>query len=62
MAIPMMLAAGPLVGYFAGCWLDRRLATDPWLTVSGALLGFAAAVKETIRIIRILQREQEHGD
>jgi len=62
MTIPMMLAIGPLVGYFAGAWLDRRLGTDPWLAVSGAILGFAAAVNETIRIIRILQREQKDGD
>jgi len=62
MTIPMMLAAGPLVGYFLGLWLDRWLDTDPWFTVIGGILGFAAGVNETIRVIRTIQREQNDGD
>ena len=40
----------------AGTWADRRLGWEPWLTIVGALLGFAAAtyliVKETSAIGR----------
>jgi len=62
MTIPMLLAAGPLVGYFLGHGLDRWLGTDPWFTVIGGILGFAAGVNETIRIIRTIQRDQSDGD
>jgi len=32
------IAAGVGIGY----WLDGRWGTDPWLTLTGALLGIAA--------------------
>ncbi|MBI2194168.1 MAG: AtpZ/AtpI family protein [Planctomycetes bacterium] len=60
MTIPMMLAAGPLLGFFAGQWLDRRLGTS-WFSTVLALVGFAAGVNETIRVIRILQRDRKNG-
>jgi len=59
--IPIMLAAGPVLGYFLGSWLDARLGTQPWLVVVLALLGFAAGVNGTIRIIRTLQKYQNDG-
>jgi len=59
--IPIMLAAGPVLGYFLGSWLDSKLGTQPWLVVVLALLGFAAGVNGTIRIIRTLQKYQNDG-
>ncbi|MBM4048396.1 MAG: AtpZ/AtpI family protein, partial [Planctomycetes bacterium] len=47
--------------YFLGSWLDARLGTQPWLVVVLALLGFAAGVNGTIRIIRTLQKYQNDG-
>ncbi len=59
LAIPSLLIAAPLVGYFAGSWLDRRFTTTPWFTIAGVVLGFAAAGRETYRIIRRVQADEE---
>lgn len=59
MAIPTMLLAGPLVGYFLGSWADTKLATDPYLTLVGLVLGFVAAGRETYMLIRKAQRIEE---
>lgn len=39
------IVAAVAVGYFAGKWLDDRVASEPWLTVAGFLLGLATAFK-----------------
>lgn len=51
-AIPFLLAGGPLIGYYMGDWLDRHFGTKPWATGILIALGFAAAIKEVLRIIR----------
>ena len=60
--IPMIFAAGPLVGYWIGQWVDRRFGTAPWGTVVVSLLGFAASFKQVISIIRqwIKETEKDH--
>jgi F0F1-type ATP synthase assembly protein I len=62
MAIPMMLAAGPLVGYFLGLAADRWLGTAPWGATILTLVGFAAGVNETIQIIKRVMRDKDRGD
>jgi len=60
--IPFLLAAGPLVGYFLGCWLDDRLGTEPVLMFVMLALGFAAGVREMIGVIRKATRSAEEAD
>ena len=55
--IPMILAAGPLVGYWIGQWVDRRFGMEPWGTVILALSGLAAGIKQVVEIIRRLNEE-----
>ena len=38
----LQLAAGVLLGFSAGYWLDKRLGTAPWLMLAGAAGGLAA--------------------
>ncbi len=57
--IPLMIGVGPLVGYIIGNWLDGKFGTKPWLMVVFIALGFGAAVKETIKIIKEANREPE---
>ena len=38
----LQLAASVLLFLAAGRWLDRRIGTDPYLTVLGAFVGAAA--------------------
>jgi ATP synthase protein I len=54
------LLAGCIV---AGCWLgyklDQWLGSSPWGLLAGLVLGSAAAVRETIRI---LKKTEKNGD
>ena len=58
-AIPMLIGIGPLIGYLFGNWLDGKLGTGPYLMIVFIALGFGAAVKETIKIIKQANRESE---
>jgi ATP synthase protein I len=55
--IPFILAIAPIVGYLLGQYLDTRFHTKPWLSVVLMALGFVAGVRETIKIVRMSQRE-----
>ena len=59
LAIPTLLIVAPLVGFFAGAWLDRRLHSAPWLSIAGLTLGFVAAGRETWLIYRRALAEEE---
>jgi F0F1-type ATP synthase assembly protein I len=61
LAIPSLLIAAPLVGFFAGRWLDGRLGTVPWLSFVGVVLGFVAAGRETHQIYRRYLAEEEEN-
>jgi ATP synthase protein I len=50
-AIPMVLLAGPLIGFFIGSYLDRWLGSSPWLMIVFALLGAIAAVRQTMNLL-----------
>jgi len=60
LAIPTLLIVSPLVGFFIGSWLDQRFHISPWLTLIGLVLGFVAGARETLRIYRLYQAEEEH--
>ncbi len=55
--IPFILALAPIVGYLLGQYLDKRFHTGPWLGIILLGLGFVAGVRETIKIIKLSQRE-----
>lgn len=55
--IPMLLVAGPLVSFFLGNWLDRKFGTG-WIMPVAVLVGLAAGIRETIRVIRRAEKEQ----
>jgi len=51
--IPFVLVAGPLMGYMAFDYIAKRFGAPPYLAYILVTIGFAAGVRETIRIIRI---------
>lgn len=57
--IPMILIAGPLLGFWIGQGLDGRFGTDPWGKVVVSFVGFAASLKQVIEIIRRLIKEED---
>ena len=52
LAIPAMMVIAPLIGLFGGQWLDRRLHCSPWGAMAGLILGFVAAVREIMVMLR----------
>lgn len=61
LTIPALLIASPLVGLFVGMAVDRWLGTGRIFTAIGIVLGFAAAGRETYRIYRRVQDEEQGG-
>ena len=61
--IPLILAVGPLSGYFIGDFLEKKFGLAWQITLILAALGFISAIFETVRIIRlvgkILNRNQD---
>lgn len=60
-AIPGILLASPLIGFFIGSYLDSRWQTAPWLMLVFLILGFAAGVRQTILLIREATRHNNSG-
>jgi len=50
--IPVILVVAPLIGYYAGSWVDRKLDTGNVFMIIGLVLGFAAAGKEIYNLIK----------
>jgi F0F1-type ATP synthase assembly protein I len=50
--IPVILVVAPLIGYYAGSWVDGKLGTGNVFMIIGLGLGFAAAGKETYNLIK----------
>jgi F0F1-type ATP synthase assembly protein I len=59
LSIPALLIAAPLAGLFIGMAVDRWLDTGRAFAAVGVALGFAAAGRETYRIYRRVQNEEE---
>lgn len=56
-----MFAAGVLVGWLGGDWLDRRLGTSPVFVVVGVLLGMGAGFQELFRALGRISRSSERN-
>ena len=62
LAVPGILLAAPLIGFFAGRWVDGKLDTDPYLTMVGIVLGFVAAGREIYNLLKKAQAIDEMDD
>ena len=51
-AIPVLLAVGPVLGWFLGDFLDKKLGSAPWLSYAGILVGFVAAGREVYKLAK----------
>ena len=61
-SIPVLMVVAPLIGLFAGQWVDRKLHVDPWGAIAGLALGFGAAVREIAGIVRRVKEDSERPD
>ena len=59
--VPVILLVGPVVGYVAGSWLDRKFQIYPWLTIVLIILGFVASGREVARLLKsVLKSENKN--
>jgi hypothetical protein len=52
--IPVVLAAGPIAGYVAGDYLQKKLGLPYYAAIICIGIGFIAGITEVIRIIRLV--------
>ncbi|MFH0791499.1 MAG: AtpZ/AtpI family protein, partial [Candidatus Omnitrophota bacterium] len=52
--IPIMLAAGPISGFLLGEYIEQKFKFPHYILYIAIGIGFAAGIKETIRIIRLV--------
>ncbi|TAK09638.1 MAG: AtpZ/AtpI family protein [Candidatus Manganitrophaceae bacterium] len=50
-AIPMVLVAGPLVGFLIGNYLDGKFGTAPWLMIFFIIMGAGASIKQVKQLL-----------
>jgi len=60
--IPILLAVGPVVGFFIGRWLDSKLGTEPYLLILFLIFGFIASGKEIYKLIKQAEEETDKED
>ncbi|MFC1475147.1 AtpZ/AtpI family protein, partial [Candidatus Zixiibacteriota bacterium] len=63
-AVPMILIAGPAVGFIIGRWADEKFETEPLLLILGIILGFSAAGREIYKLVKKAERiaKEEEND
>lgn len=59
--IPVIMAAGPISGYFAGEYLEKKIGFAPYVSISFAALGFIAGAREVIRILRLINKSDRES-
>ena len=55
--VPIILLIGPVVGFWIGGWVDRKINTYPWVTIILTLMGFLASGREVARLLKEALRE-----
>ena len=56
--IPLVLAAGPIVGYISGYYLEKKFNLPSYISIICVTLGFAGSVIETVKIIKMALRTE----
>ncbi|MGQ9738633.1 MAG: AtpZ/AtpI family protein [Armatimonadota bacterium] len=60
-SIGLSLVIPPVLGYFAGRWLDGRFGTDPILSMVGLIVGIVLGFVEMVQILAQIEREERKG-
>jgi ATP synthase protein I len=57
--IPIILAVGPILGYFIGNFLDKKLHTEPYLMIVFIFFGFVAAGRGVYNLVKRASQEDK---
>jgi F0F1-type ATP synthase assembly protein I len=60
--IPFVLMFGPLIGFYAGDWLDQKFGTEPYLMILLIVLGFIASAREVWGLINRASRDTDASE
>ena len=60
--IPIILAVGPLAGYFAADYLEKKLNLPGFTSPAFIVVGFIVSIRETVRIIRLALKAEKEID
>ena len=60
--IPVIMAAGPLGGYFCADYLEKRFGLPGFTSGIFIIIGFIASARETVRIIKLALKTEESVD
>ena len=60
--IPVIMAAGPLGGYFCGDYLQKRFGLPNFTSAICITIGFIASARETVKIIRLALKTEADLD
>jgi F0F1-type ATP synthase assembly protein I len=55
--IPVLLTVPPIAGFLIGRFLDRKLNTDPILSIVFLVLGFVAGARQVARVVKLASRD-----
>lgn len=58
-SIGLLIVVSTLIGIGLGYWLDSKLGTKPWLAFVFTLLGLAAGIYESAKIILAAIRSED---
>jgi len=56
--IGLSLVIPPVMGYFAGRWLDGHFGTEPILSMIGLIVGIVLGFIEMVHILGQIEREE----
>ncbi|MBI4719874.1 MAG: AtpZ/AtpI family protein [Chitinivibrionia bacterium] len=60
--IPLLLAVSPLIGFFMGRFLDRKLHTEPALSIVFLIIGFVAGARQVANVVRKADADYKKKD
>ncbi|MCX6343933.1 MAG: AtpZ/AtpI family protein [Armatimonadetes bacterium] len=56
-SIPLLILISVGIGLFAGIWLDGKFHSNPWFTIILIILGLAAGLYESAKLLIDVTRE-----
>jgi len=60
--IPVIMAAGPLAGYFLADYLEKKFGFPGFTSAILITAGFIVTIREVVRIIKMALKTEEEPD
>lgn len=57
-AIGFQFVITVVLGFYAGFWLDKKFATQPWISVAGVVVGSALGFYSLVRLVAQVNKDE----